>query len=199
MTPSGPDGAAPGSLFAQVRRVWRGHTHGRASPRLPAAQQTPAAGTGLWPPPGCAPPRGDPRRPRPVDSRAAVRGAEPAAALPSGDTHGTAAQTHADTHAYTARSGPHRHRAAPPPASPASSRHPRLLRMAHKARRTAGHLRGDLPRAAQLPGDPPGCRQSRGAPSSLDMSHSVDALSLSNPPPLRISRHRCHLGLVHPF
>lgn len=61
MTPSGPDGAAPGSLFAQVRRVWRGHTHGHASPCLPAAQQTPAAGTGLWPPPGCAPPRGDPR------------------------------------------------------------------------------------------------------------------------------------------
>lgn len=173
-----------------------------ARPRVPAPPRR-AANPGGGDGPVAAPrmrtaPRG-PARPRPVDSRAAVRGAEPAAALPSGDTHGTAAQTHADTHAYTARSGPHRHRAAPPPASPASSRHPRLPRMAHKARCTAGHLRGDLPRAAQLPGDPPGCRRSRGAPSSLDMSHSVDALSLSNPPPLRISRHRCHLGLVHPF
>lgn len=100
MTPSGPDGVAPGSLFAQVRRVWRGHTHGRAA--------NPGGGDG---------PVAAPRM------RTAPRGL--ARSCQGRGACGRAAQRrHARNRSPDSRGHPRLHgpqRAAPPPGCPAPS------------------------------------------------------------------------------
>lgn len=173
-----------------------------ARPHVPAPPRR-AANPGGGDGPVAAPRmRTAPRGPAPAASRGLARSCQGRGAC------GRAAQRrHARNRSPDSRGHPRLHgpqRAAPPPGCPAPSLARFLQTPPPSENGTQGAPHSRSPSGGPAPGStapwrPAGCRRSRGAPSSLDMSHSVDALSLSNPPPLRISRHRCHLGLVHPF